>query len=213
MGEYHDPYQAFNIHTHTHTLYIILTARVWECVIYCCFDIFSQLVTIQFPLNLLATRVLLREFNNKRTIWENTEHSHDVEIFKKKIRLQYIYIYIFEVVKNYLRRYIRTTIIIIHISIHSLDVVFLIHNMSILVVCSNSTNGEWADSLQKKGQNSLRQQDSPPLLKNTGVVDALPNPNLRNLRGGRKKKKKKKEIVSYATYNIYPILHSTPPDI
>ncbi len=53
-------------------------------MIYCCFAIFSQLVTIQFSLNLLAMRVLLREFNNKRTIWKNIEHSHDVEIFKKK---------------------------------------------------------------------------------------------------------------------------------
>ena len=56
---------------------------------------FSQPVTIQFSLILLATRVLLGPFNNKRTIWENTERSRDAEIFKKKYQScnKYIYIY------------------------------------------------------------------------------------------------------------------------
>ncbi len=64
-------------------------------MIYCCLDIFSQPVTIQFSLILLATRMLLGPFNNKRTIWENTERSRDAEIFKKKYQScnKYIYIY------------------------------------------------------------------------------------------------------------------------
>ncbi len=63
-------------------------------MIYCCLDIFSQPVTIQFSLILLATRVLLGPFNNKRTIWENTERSRDAEIFKKKYQSCNKYIYI-----------------------------------------------------------------------------------------------------------------------
>ncbi len=34
-------------------------------------------------IDLLATRVLLGAFNNKHTIWENTERSRDAEIFKQ----------------------------------------------------------------------------------------------------------------------------------
>ncbi len=43
---------------------------------------FSQPVTIQFSLILLATRALQRAYNINRTIWENTERSRDAEIFK-----------------------------------------------------------------------------------------------------------------------------------
>ncbi len=53
-------------------------------LVYCCFDTFSQPVRIQFSFILLAMRALQGAFNNKRTIWENTERSHDAEIFKKK---------------------------------------------------------------------------------------------------------------------------------
>ncbi len=53
-------------------------------MIYCCLDIFSQPVTIQFSLILLATRMRSVPYNINRTIWENTERSRDAEIFKKK---------------------------------------------------------------------------------------------------------------------------------
>ncbi len=43
---------------------------------------FSQPVTIQFSLILLATRALQVAYNINRTIWENTERSRDAEIFK-----------------------------------------------------------------------------------------------------------------------------------
>ncbi len=43
---------------------------------------FSQPVTIQFSLILLATRALQGAYNINRTIWENTERSRDAEIFK-----------------------------------------------------------------------------------------------------------------------------------
>ncbi len=78
------------------------------------------------------------------------------------------------------------------------------------MVCSNSTNGERADSLPKIGQKlySLRQQDSPHSLKHPGVVDALPN--LRNLWRGRKKKRDTYATHKHITYTRF--LHSTPPD-
>ncbi len=50
-------------------------------MIYCCLDIFSQPVTIQFSLILLATRMRSVPYNINRTIWENTERSRDAEIF------------------------------------------------------------------------------------------------------------------------------------
>ncbi len=43
---------------------------------------FSQPVTIQFSLILLATRALQVAYNINRTILENTERSRDAEIFK-----------------------------------------------------------------------------------------------------------------------------------
>ncbi len=55
---------------------------------------FSQPVTIQFSLILLATRALQGAYNINRTIWENTERSRDAEIFKYKYQSCNKYIYI-----------------------------------------------------------------------------------------------------------------------
>ncbi len=60
--------------------YCTLTRAI--SIIYCSFDIFSQPVTIQFSLILLATRMRSVPYNINRTIWENTERSRDAEIFK-----------------------------------------------------------------------------------------------------------------------------------
>ncbi len=58
------------------------------------FDIFFWTCYNTIFIDFTRYAPLLGVFNNKRTIWENTECSHDAEIFKQKYQSCNEYIYV-----------------------------------------------------------------------------------------------------------------------